>query len=62
MEDNGVLISSKSTLAAPMILRKKSDGSLRPVIDYRSLNAVTTFDPYPLPRINDLLNKVGGYK
>ena len=37
---------------------KKSPGSVRLVVDYRCLNIVTTPDPYCMPRIEDILEKM----
>jgi len=37
---------------------KKHDGSLRPVIDYRALNAITVKNRYPIPRIADLIESL----
>jgi len=54
MLENGVIEPSSANYAAPLIVRKKRDGTLRPVIDYRELNKVTDFDPYPLPTAKDL--------
>ena len=34
----------------------KKDGTLRPVIDYRKLNKITKPDPFPMPRIEDLID------
>jgi hypothetical protein len=45
---------------APVLFVKKKDGTVRLCIDYRQLNKVTTKRKYPLPRINDLFDQVGG--
>ena len=39
---------------------KKKNGSLRFYVDYRKLNAVTVKDSYPLPRIDNILDKLSG--
>ena len=31
-------------------------------MDYRKLNAVTKFDAYPIPRIDEMLNAIGNAK
>ena len=41
---------------------EKKDGSLRMVVDYRGLNAVTIKNKYPLPMINDLFDRLQGAK
>lgn len=38
---------------------KKKDGSLRICVDFRKLNAVTPMDAYPMPRTDELLDKLG---
>ena len=41
---------------------KKKDDSLRLCVDYRSLNAVTIKNKYPLPRIDVLFDQLAGAK
>ena len=41
---------------------KKKDGSLRMCVDYRRLNSVSREDAYPMPRIDDLIDKLGKAK
>ncbi len=44
-----------SPWAAPIVLLKKKDGSLRLCVNYRRLNALTHNDTYPLPRMKESL-------
>ena len=58
MEEEGVIRTSKSPWASPLVVVKKKDGSLRLCVDYRKLNHVTRGDAFPLPSIDELLVKV----
>ena len=55
------IVKSKSPYAAPVVCVRKKDGSLRLCIDYRLLNQKTVPDRHPLPRIQDLIDTLGGY-
>ena len=44
------------------MLVKKKDRSYRFCVDYRKLNLVTKQDAHPLPRVDDLLDSLNGYK
>ena len=45
---------SKSLIVYGILFAPKKNGSLRPCIDYRKLNAITKKNWYPLPRIDEL--------
>ena len=62
MQRNGVIQPSNSACSSPVVMVKKKDGSHRFCVNYRQLNAVTKADAFPLPRINDLLDQLGGAK
>jgi hypothetical protein len=48
---------SYSPWASPVTLAKKKNNNFRFCIDYRKLNSVTKPDAYPLPRIDELLER-----
>ena len=56
----GVIKESYSPYAAPIVLVRKKDGSLRLCVDYRRLNARTVRDAYPLPRLLESFDSLGG--
>mgnify|MGYP000269914698 CR=1 FL=1 len=51
---------SQSPWGSPMFLVDKPDGSKRMVIDYRALNAQTVRNRYPLPRVDELFDRLQG--
>ncbi|MCG8049521.1 MAG: reverse transcriptase family protein [Candidatus Thiodiazotropha endolucinida] len=57
-----VIRKSTSPYAAPVVLVRKKDGSLRLCVDYRQLNANTVKDAYPLPRIDEALEAISNSK
>ncbi|EDN09807.1 hypothetical protein HCAG_06974 [Histoplasma mississippiense (nom. inval.)] len=49
---------TKSPAAAPIVFAKKKDGTLRLCVDYRGLNKITIKDRYPIPRIEEMLDRL----
>ncbi|KAJ9532950.1 hypothetical protein QJQ45_018027 [Haematococcus lacustris] len=56
----GLIEPSSSPYGAPILFVQKKDGSLKMCINYRALNKLTVRDRYPLPRIDDLFDKLAG--
>ena len=57
---DGVIRPSSSFHVSPLLVVPKKNGTLRPCIDYRAINAVTIPDKYTLPRIDDMITRVKG--
>ncbi|KAJ0169644.1 hypothetical protein K1T71_014829 [Dendrolimus kikuchii] len=60
--DKKIIRESDSEYASPVILVKKKDGSDRMCVDFRALNRITVRDRYPLPLIDDHIDRLGGSK
>src|SRR3954470_15294793 len=60
--EKGYIRPSKSPYGAPILFVQKKDGTLRLCIDYRALNKLTIKNRYPLPRIDEMLDRVTGAK
>jgi hypothetical protein len=56
--EKGFIRPSKSQYLSPFFFVGKKDGKLCPVVDYRKLNSFTIPDRYPLPLIQELVDKV----
>ncbi|XP_064470188.1 uncharacterized protein LOC135384937 [Ornithodoros turicata] len=56
----GIVRDSTSPYASPCLLVKKKNGEFRKVVDYRRLNQQTTKDRFPLPIIDDQLDRLSG--
>lgn len=44
-----------------VLVQKKDDPKLRFGVSFSKLNDVSTFDPYPMPRVNDLVDRLGRF-
>ncbi|XP_066518865.1 uncharacterized protein [Hoplias malabaricus] len=55
----GIIEPSNSPWSSPIVLVPKPDGSWRFCNDFRKLNEVSQFDSYPLPRVDDLIDRLG---
>uniref|UniRef100_A0A9J7WWR1 ribonuclease H n=1 Tax=Cyprinus carpio carpio TaxID=630221 RepID=A0A9J7WWR1_CYPCA len=55
----GVIEPSRSPWSSPIVMVPKPDGTLRFCNDFRRLNEVSEFDGYPMPRVDELLDRLG---
>ncbi|XP_037643835.1 uncharacterized protein LOC119498836 [Sebastes umbrosus] len=58
--NQGWIQKSCSSYSSPVVCVRKKDGSLRLCIDYRLLNRKTLPDHHPIPRIQEILENLGG--
>ena len=59
---NGWIRESFAAYSSPIVCVRKKDGGMRMCVDYRKLNAKTIPDAQPIPRIQDILDSLGGKK
>lgn len=59
---DGIVQVSFSEYASPLVLVRKKDGSVRICIDYRLINKKMVKDEYPLPIIEDHIDKLAEAK
>ena len=62
MLKNGIIKENDGEWGAPCFCVIKKNGQLRLVIDYRKLNDRTAGYSYPLPKIDECLDKLSGMK
>jgi len=56
--DNGIIEESGSEFTSPVVLARKNDGSQRLCVDFRRINKVIVKDHFPLPLIDDQLDRL----
>lgn len=57
-----VIIPSQNPWRSPMVVIPKSNGSLRICVDFRGLKAVARFEAFPIPHVEELLERIGQAK
>ena len=62
MLENDFIELSNSNWSSPCILVPKPDGSVRFCTDFRKVNDCTKSDSYPIPRMDDCIDRVGNSK
>jgi transposase InsO family protein len=60
--DQKLIAESQSSFASPIVLIPKANKSWRICTDLRKLNAQSLADPFPIPRVDDLIDRVGKAK
>ena len=60
LTEKGYIRPFVSPYRAPVLFVPKKDGGVRMCVDYRALNKVTVHNRYPLPRIDELLDRLQG--
>ena len=58
--EQGWIRPSISPYGAPVLFIPKKDGKWRMCIDYRALNKVTVKNRYPLPKVDELMDRLHG--
>ena len=60
MLHRGIIQPSISSYSSPLVLVRKKDGNLRICVDYRAVNAKAVGESNPIPRIQDIIDSLGG--
>lgn len=60
--DKSYIRHSTSPRGATILFTKEANGTLRLCVDYRKLNQMIIRNKYPLPRIDELFDQLGGSK
>ena len=58
LKDAGIVEDSFSPFASPVFISEKENGDVRLCVDYRSFNKKTVKEHYPLPPLDDQLDRL----
>ena len=58
----GIIEHCVSSYSAPLVVVPKKDGDIRLCVNYKKLNEHSEFDPFPVPRVDELVDKIGNSK
>jgi hypothetical protein len=59
MLKHDIIQASNSDWSSPCVLVPKPNGTVRFCTDYRKVNAISKTDAYPIPRVDDCIDKIG---
>ena len=62
MLDNNIIEPSQSNWSSPCVIVPKPDGSIRFCTDFRKVNSITKTDSFPIPRMEDCIDRIGKAK
>jgi transposase InsO family protein len=60
--DKDMIEPASSEWSSPCVIVPKSDGTDRFCVDFRKVNAISVSDTFPIPRIEDCVEKIGEAK
>lgn len=60
MEKLGIIEPFRSPWSSSIVMVPKQDGTLCFCNDFHKLNDISSFDEYPMPRVNELSDRLSG--
>ena len=58
--ERGLIRPGTSPWSSPIVLELKKDGNYQFCVDFRRVNSVTKKHTHPMPRVDDILDQLGG--